>query len=85
MNLIYFFFYVSEKTLHIRYYWALVGVSWLSAVVFAIPPLFGYGIYSCDPTSTFCSLLWPPVSSARQMGYSVPYVIICGVIPIVGM
>ncbi|XP_061378598.1 opsin-5-like isoform X2 [Danaus plexippus] len=56
------------------------------AVFFAIPPLFGYGLYSCDATGTVCTFLWPSLNSgAKQLGFSVPYVIVCGVLPIVGI
>lgn len=78
--------YVSERNVYFRYYWTLIGVCWMVAVIFATPPLFGYGIYSCDATGTVCALLWPSLSSgARQLGYSVPYVIVCGIIPVIGM
>ena len=78
--------YISERTVYFRYYWTLVFVCWMVAIIFATPPLFGYGIYSCDATGTVCSLLWPSLNSgARDLGYSVPYVIVCGIVPVIGM
>ncbi|KOB72507.1 Visual pigment-like receptor peropsin [Operophtera brumata] len=73
--------YRHEKKLHIRFYWTLIGVTALSAILFATPPLFGYGVYSCDSTGTSCTLLWPPLTSAKQIGFSIPYIIVCGVVP----
>nr|XP_032529682.1 visual pigment-like receptor peropsin isoform X2 [Danaus plexippus plexippus]QDQ16907.1 RGR-like protein [Danaus plexippus] len=78
--------YRRERTVHFRYYWTLIGGCWMVAVFFAIPPLFGYGLYSCDATGTVCTFLWPSLNSgAKQLGFSVPYVIVCGILPIVGI
>ncbi|XP_038222696.1 visual pigment-like receptor peropsin [Zerene cesonia] len=75
-----------ERSIYYRYYWTLTAGSWLNAVVFAIPPLFGYGVYSCDATGTICTLLWPSVQAgAKHLGYVVPYVIVCGVVPVIGI
>ncbi|KAM3964737.1 visual pigment-like receptor peropsin [Aphomia sociella] len=77
-------FYKHEKSLYLRVYWTLIGVCWLSSIVFATPPLFGYGLYSCDATGTSCTLLWPSLASGmKHIGFSVPYVIICGVVPVI--
>ncbi|XP_041973800.1 visual pigment-like receptor peropsin [Aricia agestis] len=79
-------FYKLERCLYFKYYWTLLGVCWVNSVVFSAPPLFGYGVYSCDSTGTSCSLLWPSLDSgAKQLGFSVPYVIVCGLIPVVGI
>ncbi|XP_072936783.1 visual pigment-like receptor peropsin [Epargyreus clarus] len=79
-------YYRRERTLYFRYYWTLIGVCWMFAAIFAIPPLFGYGVYSCDSSGTTCTLLWPSLhSGAKQLGFSVPYVIICGILPIIGI
>ncbi|XP_045785990.1 rhodopsin, GQ-coupled-like [Maniola jurtina] len=79
-------YYKRERTVYFRYYWTLIGVCWTVAVVFATPPLFGYGMYSCDATGTVCTFMWPSLTSgAKGLGFSVPYVIICGVMPIVGI
>ncbi|CAH2067208.1 unnamed protein product, partial [Iphiclides podalirius] len=75
-----------EKTLYFRFYWIAVGVCWINSVIFATPPLFGYGVYSCDSTGTICSLLWPSLSSgAKQLGYCIPYVIWCGIVPLISI
>ncbi|CAK1602876.1 unnamed protein product [Parnassius mnemosyne] len=73
-----------EKTLYFRFYWIIAGVCWLISVIFATPPLFGYGVYSCDSTDTICSFLWP-ASSAKQLGFSIPYVILCGLVPLIAI
>ncbi|XP_028032257.1 visual pigment-like receptor peropsin isoform X2 [Bombyx mandarina] len=79
-------FYKREKSVYIRLYWTLIAVSWINSFLFATPPLFGYGLYSCDTTGTSCTFLWPSMSSgAKQLGYAVPYILICGLIPIVAM
>ncbi|XP_028157551.1 visual pigment-like receptor peropsin isoform X1 [Ostrinia furnacalis] len=79
-------FYRREKSLYFRWYWTLVGVCWLSSVIFATPPLFGYGVYSCDTTGTSCTFLWPSLQAGtRQIGYSIPYVILCGVVPVIAI
>ncbi|XP_045457687.1 visual pigment-like receptor peropsin [Melitaea cinxia] len=79
-------YYRRERNVYFRYYWTLIGVCWMVAVIFAAPPLFGYGMYSCDSTGTVCALLWPSLNSgARQLGFSVPYVIVCGILPIFGI
>lgn len=79
-------YYRRERTVYFRYYWTLIFVCWMVAIIFATPPLFGYGVYSCDATGTVCSLLWPSLNSgARDLGYSVPYVIVCGIIPVIGI
>ncbi|KAF9804147.1 hypothetical protein SFRURICE_020575 [Spodoptera frugiperda] len=75
-------FYRRERSLYARFYWSLVAVSWCNSVIFATPPLFGYGKYSCDATGTTCTFLWPSSSSgAKHIGYSIPYILICGVAP----
>ncbi|CAH0748776.1 unnamed protein product [Diatraea saccharalis] len=79
-------FYRREKSLYFRWYWTLVGLCWLSAVVFATPPLFSYGLYSCDATGTVCTLLWPSTNAgSRHIGFAVPYVVICGVAPVIAI
>ncbi|XP_063376816.1 visual pigment-like receptor peropsin [Cydia fagiglandana] len=79
-------FYRRERILHLRLYYILVGVCFLNAAVFATPPLFGYGLYSCDPTGTVCTFFWPSgTSGAKQIGYTAPYVILCGVIPVIAI
>ncbi|CAK1550126.1 unnamed protein product [Leptosia nina] len=75
-----------ERTLVYRYYWSLGAVAWVNALVFAIPPLLGYGIYSCDATDTICTYLWPSSrASAKHLGYAVPYTVLCGIMPIIGI
>lgn len=77
---------VSEKTLYFRFYWIVVGVCWINSVIFATPPLFGYGVYACDSTGTTCSFLWPSLASgAKQLGYCIPYLIWCGLVPLIAM
>ncbi|KAL4712961.1 hypothetical protein ACJJTC_012031 [Scirpophaga incertulas] len=79
-------FYRREKSLYIRWYWGLLGGCWATAAVFATPPLFGYGVYSCDATGTACTFLWPAAhTGSRQLGFSVPYVLLAGVVPIVAI
>ncbi|XP_013182897.2 visual pigment-like receptor peropsin [Amyelois transitella] len=79
-------FYRHEKSLYLRIYWILAGVCWVISLVFATPPLFGYGVYSCDSTGTICSLLWPSLASGlKQIGFCIPYVLICGVLPVVAI
>ncbi|KPJ12282.1 Visual pigment-like receptor peropsin [Papilio machaon] len=75
-----------EKRLHFRFYFTVVGVCWIKSAIFATPPLFGYGVYSCDSTGTICSFLWPALtSSTKELGYSVPYVILCGLVPLIAI
>ncbi|XP_073942062.1 visual pigment-like receptor peropsin isoform X2 [Choristoneura fumiferana] len=79
-------FYRRERILHLRLYWISVGACFLNAVIFATPPLFGYGVYSCDATGTVCAFFWPSwTSDAKQLGYTLPYVFICGVIPVIAI
>ncbi|XP_013168188.1 PREDICTED: visual pigment-like receptor peropsin [Papilio xuthus] len=75
-----------EKRLHFRFYFTVVGICWMKSAIFATPPLFGYGVYSCDSTGTICSFLWPALtSSTKELGYSVPYVLLCGLVPLVAI
>ncbi|XP_022128453.2 visual pigment-like receptor peropsin [Pieris rapae] len=75
-----------ERMLCFRYYWSLVALTWVNSLVFAIPPLFGYGIYSCDTTGTACMYLWPSSrASGKHLGYAIPYVLFCCVLPVVGI
>ncbi|XP_049881696.1 visual pigment-like receptor peropsin isoform X2 [Pectinophora gossypiella] len=77
-------YYRREITLYQRFYWWYVTFCWTSALIFATPPLFGYGVYSCDTTGTACAFLWPSMASgAKQLGYSIPYVIVCGILPVI--
>ncbi|KAJ0182021.1 hypothetical protein K1T71_002743 [Dendrolimus kikuchii] len=79
-------FYKRDKFLHIHFYWSLAGACWINALIFSIPPLFGYGLYSCDTTGTSCTFLWPSIySGAKQLGFTVPYIFICGVAPVIAM
>nr|QDR51019.1 retinal G protein-coupled receptor-like protein [Manduca sexta] len=79
-------YFRREKSLYLRLYWSLVGISWINSVIFATPPLFGYGLYSCDTTGTSCTFLWPSqLSGAKHLGFTVPYILICGVIPVIAM
>ncbi|CAH0602950.1 unnamed protein product [Chrysodeixis includens] len=79
-------YYRRERILHLRLYWILVGVSWFNSVIFATPPLFGYGKFSCDSTGTSCTFLWPSIASgAKHIGYSIPYILVCGVIPVIAI
>ncbi|XP_053604479.1 visual pigment-like receptor peropsin [Plodia interpunctella] len=79
-------FYRHETLLYLRVYWILTGACWIISLVFAIPPLFGYGVYSCDATGTICSLQWPSLySGPKQIGFCLPYVVICGVVPVVAI
>lgn len=78
--------YISERSLYTRFYWSLIGLSWFNSIIFATPPLFGYGKYSCDTTGTSCTFLWPSASSgAKHIGFSIPYIVVCGVIPVIAL
>ncbi|GBP31162.1 Visual pigment-like receptor peropsin [Eumeta japonica] len=75
--------YLEDKELSLRSYCGLVGSCWLYAAVLSVPPLLGYGKYSCDVTRTICTLCWPSVEDAvRHFGYNVPYVVLGGFLPI---
>lgn len=77
---------ISERSLYVRFYWTLVALSWVNSVIFATPPLFGYGKYSCDATGTACTFLWPSLASgAKHIGFSIPYILFCGIIPVIAM
>ncbi|XP_011552121.3 visual pigment-like receptor peropsin [Plutella xylostella] len=72
-----------EQEMSLFFHWLLVGVCWAAAVVLATPPLFGYGVYSCDVTSTVCTFLWPSLlSGAKQLGFSILLLILGGLLPI---
>ncbi|KAJ8729253.1 hypothetical protein PYW08_000834 [Mythimna loreyi] len=79
-------YYRRERTLYTRFYWWLVGLSWFNSIIFSTPPLFGYGKYSCDSTGSTCTFLWPSTSSgAKHIGFSIPYILVCGVIPVIAV
>ncbi|XP_049708378.2 visual pigment-like receptor peropsin [Helicoverpa armigera] len=79
-------YFRRERFLCTRMYWSFVGLSWFNSFIFAIPPLFGYGKYSCDSTGTTCTFLWPSLTSgAKHIGFSIPYILVCGVIPVVAI
>ncbi|XP_026329002.1 rhodopsin, GQ-coupled-like [Hyposmocoma kahamanoa] len=78
--------YRREISLYYQFYWLFIGLCWIVSLTFSIPPLFGYGRYSCDTTGTTCSFLWPAWSGgAKQLGFAAPYVIVCGILPVISI
>ncbi|KAJ2953816.1 hypothetical protein O0L34_g1444 [Tuta absoluta] len=79
-------YYRREIVLYQRVYWGLIAFCWSIALLFATPPAFGFGMYSCDSTGTICAYLWPSLASgAKHLGYAFPYVLVCGVIPVIAI
>ncbi|PSN54238.1 hypothetical protein C0J52_09248, partial [Blattella germanica] len=73
----------SGGFLSLRLY--IIGIisCWSASIVWAMPPLLGWGRYTCDPTAMSCSLDWTSKPNQSEFGYNMALLIIGGVIPVI--